>query len=203
MSKTLDILLKLPSYVLHPFWIPTYGIALLFYVYFNNLPTVYHVWAIVGTFVLTALIPLLISILYVRNTHDSLMMNERANRIAPFIYTCFCYSFWCYFMKNGLNLPHDIVAIGYGATLALCMMTFITFFWKISAHLICFGGIIGGVLTICCITRQFSVPFITILFFLAIWLCCSRTYMKSHTPEQLAVGFIIGLLATFSPSFFM
>ena len=100
-------------------------------------------------------------------------------------------------------MPSCVLAAAYGATLALAAMTIITLKWKISAHMICFGGITGSVLAICSVINIINVPFITTLFFIAILLCWSRTYMKAHTPEQLGAGFLLGVLSTYCPILFI
>ena len=199
MSRTADILCKLPSYLLHPFWMPTYAISILLLCCFSGLPSLYVTWAIVGTFIFTALIPLLISILYMRNTVQGLEMTDRHSRIAPYIYTVCCYTFWCYFLGNALQMPSYIFGTAIGATIALTILLLLTLKWKISAHMLCFGGIIGSTLAVCYSINIMPTMFITTLFALAMILAWSRTYMQAHTPEELGIGFLIGILCTYVP----
>ncbi len=202
--KTLsDILLRLPSYILHPFWMPTIAIYSFLKICFPQLTTLFYAWATIGTFILTALIPLLISMLYIQNTGDTLEMKERRTRIAPYFYTTACYVFWCYFLYNGLKMPNFVLAPAIGATIAILLLTLITLKWKLSAHMTCFGAITGAALSIyhsLSFQLTLSSPIIYILFITAIYLCCSRIYLKAHTDEQLAAGFLIGILCTYLPA---
>lgn len=200
MKHIAKILLHLPSYVLHPFWMPTLAMLTFLLTCFPNISTTFTTWAIVGTFISTGLIPLLISILYVRNTADTLEMTDRNSRIAPYIYTSVCYVFWCYFLSNGLSMPRFVMAPALGATVAIMAITLITIWWKISAHTTCFGGVIGAMLGICHTLQLLPVTLIITLFFIAVWLCWSRTYLKAHTPEELACGFLLGLSCTYFTS---
>ncbi len=200
MTTLTNILFKTPSYVFHPFWMPTYAVLLLLLVCFNGLPAIFITWTAVGTFVLTGLIPLLISILYVRNASDSLEMTDRNSRIAPYIYTSICYAFWCYFLSNGLSMPTFVMAPAIGATISLMLITIITIWWKISAHMTCMGGVIGSILGVCYNLNILSVSAFITIFFIAVWLAWSRTYMKAHTPEELACGFLLGIICTYAPA---
>ena len=200
MRTISNILLKLPSYIFHPFWMPTYAVLMLLFICFSDLPTIFITWTSIGTFILTGLIPLLISILYVRNTSDSLEMTDRNSRIAPYIYTTICYAFWCYFLSNALHMPSFVMAPAIGATIVLTLITIITIWWKISAHMTCMGGLIGSILGVCYNLNIISVALLITIFFIAVWLAWSRTYMKAHTPEELACGFLLGIICTYIPS---
>lgn len=71
----------------------------------------------------------------------------------------------------------------------------ITFFWKISAHMMSMGGLIGAVLTISYYVLGTN-PYVLfiILFILAGCLGTSRLILQRHTPAQVYIGFGAGLI---------
>ena len=151
MHTILNILSKTLSIVCYPLFIPSYGMALYMWAMLHRTPTLpsTYIWLnIIGTFVLTALIPIvLIIILWRQGRVSSLHITNPKERTVPYLYSTACFGFWCYFVSNTTHLPKVWLFIALGATVALLAVTIINRWWKISAHLTSMGGLLGGLIS--------------------------------------------------------
>ena len=121
-------------------------------------------------------------------------LTERRDRVFPFIIVFFCYVFLIYYFSLP-NIPLWFL-ITLSMPLALLIIAgIITFFWKISAHMMSMGGLIGAVLTISYYVLGTN-PYVLfiILFILAGCLGTSRLILQRHTPAQVYIGFGAGLI---------
>lgn len=205
MKQLLNILSKGVSILLYPLFIPTYGMVFFcaaFSVHFLPLPAVYWWVSVVGTLVLTCIIPLTAILLLIRRGSVSdLYIARSAQRTTPYIYTVCCFVFWCYFMFSALKVPTYLLLTAVGATIALILVTIINHWWKISAHLSSLGGLIGGVMSFClCTGIMPSMWLVICMFVLALLLMYARVYLNAHTSLQVVCGFLLGLLMTFLPN---
>ena len=205
MKRVLDILSLALGVICHPLWMPTYGILLFcaaFCRYQSSLPTAYWLIAVIGTFTLTAFIPLtLILVQIYRGTVKDLYIRDASERTATYMYSCVCYAFWCYFLLKVLPCPTVLFAIGLGATIALVAVLLINRKWKISAHLAGLGGLIGGVLAYCYNSHIYpSIGLVCGLLLLALLLMYARLYTNAHTSLQVVAGLLLGLIFTFVPT---
>jgi len=193
--------------ILHPLWMPTYGMLLFcaaFSTQFGALPITYWLIATITTFVITALIPLIIIIIQIaQGTVSDIYMRIAKQRTTVYIYSLVCYGAWCYFLSHVLHAPITLSLIGVGATVALFCVLMINMKWKISAHASGIGGLIGGVFAYYYSTASVSPALwlIAVLLFVAWLLMCSRIYLKAHTPTQVTAGFLLGGLLTFLPPY--
>lgn len=78
----------------------------------------------------------------------------------------------------------------------------INFFWKISAHMLGVGGLIGGVIAVCFNNKGYTpMVFLAIMFILAGLLAVCRLYLRANSAAQVYVGFIIGFVLAFASVF--
>lgn len=204
MSKLLHILSQACSIVLYPMLMPLYGMLLFFtstQTLLPLLPTAYIVIGIVGTMVLTLLIPVILLLYMWRKGYiDSLHMHDSKQRTTPYIYTLICYCFWAYFLHATLQLPIFMLLVAIGAIVALLIVTIINHWWKISAHLTGIGGLLGG---ICSFALNYSILPIYLIITalqLSLLLMYARLYLNAHTPLQVVCGFLLGLICTSIPT---
>lgn len=205
MRKLLDIVAKGLSILLYPLFVPTYGMLLFcatYSVYFYVLPSAYWWVSIVGTLLLTCIIPITAILLLIRRGSVSdLYMEQAAERTTPYIYAVFCFAFWCYFMYSALRVPTYILLTGIGAAVALIIVALVNRRWKISAHLSSLGGLVGGVMSFCMCTGIAPHIWLVIsILALSLLLMYARLYLNAHTPMQVVGGFLLGLVMTFIPN---
>jgi membrane-associated phospholipid phosphatase len=159
---------------------------------------------IIGTFVLTALIPIvLIIILWRQGRVSSLHITNPKERTIPYLYSTACFGFWCYFVSHTTHLPKVWLFIALGATVALLAVTIINRWWKISAHLTSMGGLLGGLISMGLYYNIVPTSLVIALLVLSLLLMYARLYLDAHTPMQVVCGYLLGILCTFIPNWIM
>lgn len=204
MHKLLHILAKNYSILLHPLLMPTYGMGLYcvaISLLHPELSIMYSIVAILGTMVLTLIIPASI-ILYLWKTKriTSLHIDNPQQRTAPYIYTIMAYGFWAYLVGKILHLPSFMLLVALGAIFALIIVTIVNLWWKISAHLTGIGGLLGGICSFALYYAQFPIGLMLVVTGISLFLMYARLYLDAHTPLQVVCGFLLGLLSTFIPN---
>ena len=204
MHKALHIVSMALSGLLHPLFMPTYGIVLFCLAFSQQvpLPPAYWLVACIGTFFMTALIPLSLMIFRrLRGEISDISISKAPERTPIYVYTIICYAFWCYFLFKVIHAPF-VSLIGVGATIALALVLFINTRWKISAHLTGLGGLFGGILAY---VYNYTLPLpmvtITIILGIALALMFARLYLNAHTSMQVVTGFLLGIIMTFTPTY--
>jgi hypothetical protein len=92
--------------------------------------------------------------------------------------------------------PQISIILG-GATVSLLIVAVVSLFWKISAHATGIGGTIGmltGLLIRFDESQLLDPVLVTIL--IAGWLLSARLHLNAHTPAQIGVGAICGVLVS-------
>jgi membrane-associated phospholipid phosphatase len=204
MQQIFNILSKVFSILLYPLFMPTYGMGLYMLAMHHrtpNLPNAYIWVAIVGTLVITALIPIvLLLILWKRGNISSLHIDNAKERTTPYVYSLICYGFWCYFVGVTLHMPLVWLVVAIGSTCALLAVTIINHWWKISAHLTGMGGLLGGICSLALYYSALPTTLIIITLTISLLLMYARLYMNAHTPAQVVAGYLLGILFTFIPN---
>ena len=204
MQQIFNILSKAFSILLYPLFMPTYGMGLYMLAMHHrtpNLPNAYIWVAIVGTLVITALIPIvLLLILWKRGNISSLHIDNAKERTTPYVYSLIWYGFWCYFVGVTLHMPLVWLVVAIGSTCALLAVTIINHWWKISAHLTGMGGLLGGICSLALYYSALPTTLIIITLTISLLLMYARLYMNAHTPAQVVAGYLLGILFTFIPN---
>lgn len=205
MRQFLDIVAKTLSVILYPLFVPTYGIALFCLAHAIHtgtpLPWIWTVIAVVGTFLLSCVLPITaIWILMRRGTVSDMQIENASERTMPYIYTIMGFGFWAYLMIAVLESPLYLSCIAVGAVFAICLVALINKYWKISAHLTGFGGLVGGIFCYCLgIGGIPTWTMLLVLFTLSWVLMWARLHLNAHTPAQVCTGWLLGISCTFIP----
>lgn len=204
MNSLFNIVSKALSIILYPLFVPTYGIALFCLAYAHQvayMPPVWVIIAIVGTLMLTCLLPMsAIWMLIRRGAIKDIQIADAKQRTMPYLYATVGFGCWAYLLIAILHVPVYIGLVGVGATMAIGLVFIINRRWKISAHLTGFGGLIGGLLS-----YYLGVGAIPSMGMLCLWLgtalllMYARLYLNAHTSAQVSTGFLLGLSCTFIP----
>lgn len=190
---------RIISIILHPLFMGMYAVGLLFvYTDFKFVFANQILFFLAPFFILTFLIPanalFLLKKAHLIKDYD---LKDRKERFLPFLIIFCCYALlFYYFYQAGLYVWFLSLLL---APLFLLIITaIISTFWKISAHMMGIGGLIGGVLSVCYNVKGLNPFFLfIILFILAGCLGVSRLILKRHTPAQVYTGFVIGLAVTY------
>ncbi|MCK4663428.1 MAG: hypothetical protein KAT68_11220 [Bacteroidales bacterium] len=201
MFKTLA---NIASYFFHPLLIPTFGLIIIFNsgtylscMSFEGQRAIYFI-VFITTFILPlSVIPFFIYLNVIKN----IFIDNNKERIIPLVVTFIFYMF-SYYILNNIDVPKVIQIFILSAAITILIATIITYFWKISTHMIGVGGLIGVVLIIT-FRLMVNVDIITILLILiAGFVGTSRLYLKAHNSAQVYTGFALGLFTVCSTFYF-
>ena len=135
------------SGMFHPLLMVTYGVVLaLTFTYLAIYPPAMKLLLAGGAFLSTAVIPGAFIFMMVKNgAAVDMELSDRHERVVP--YLIFITSIMvCAFYMYKMMLPFWFISLLLGACVALIMALLINFFWKISAHAIGTGGLLGGIM---------------------------------------------------------
>jgi hypothetical protein len=186
---------RLLSVLLHPVWMLTWVLAVCFHV--DPWLTIGFApegkWLLLGTvFVMTALFPLTSTLMMRRSGLVSgLELPSPQERIPVYILTLIYYCLCYYLMWRVPNDPLTMSVI-LGAGLSLFFTLVITFWWKISLHMVGMGGLVGALLAMT-VLHEVVIPFwISGAFVLTGALASARLFESDHTPAQVYTGALLG-----------
>ena len=129
-------------------------------------------------------------------------MNTKEERHTPYFFTTLLYISTTYLIQK-MGLPIIINLLFIGATLAITLTMLINFKWKISAHMVGIGGLVGASLSIY-YNLDFGINFYLITCILVAGLVgFARLKMNAHSVAQVYAGFVLGVLSQVGLWFFM
>lgn len=189
------------SGMFHPLLMITYGVVMaVTFTYLSIYPPAMKLLLAGGAFLSTAVVPGLFIYLMVRNgAAVDLELSDRKERVVP--YLIFITSILvCIFYMYKMMVPFWLIALLAGAAVALLLALVINFYWKISAHTLAIGGLLGGIMGVSRI--QMINPYIGFICVILIagLVGMSRIFLKRHTPMQVYAGFGLGFICTFMAS---
>lgn len=190
------------SYIFHPVFLPTGGLVLIFsmnsYIA-HTTPFEKQLFLTIWIFLNTALIPFLFTaVLRWRNLISSVQLHTREDRIVPFAFTLVFYlaNYW---MLRDIPMPAVIYSLFLGSSAAAGVALIITFFTKVSIHMIGMGGLTASIYGV---AQLYHLPIIGLVMasIIASGLVASARYiLESHSLKQIYLGWLIGFLAVYAP----
>jgi glycine cleavage system H protein len=141
---------KWVSGILHPLLLPFFGILLLFQVgTLAMYPTTYKLYILILILLNTGLLPGLI-ILYLskKGIVSDLDVSDRKQRVLPYIIIFVLYLLMVLLLTK-TSLPWFVVKLYMGSLLSIVVSFIITLKWKISAHTMAYGCLVGGSFIVC------------------------------------------------------
>ena len=179
---------------------PTYGFSLIFFTdnYISTFtPLTLRITITCITFVFTFILPAINALILLKTGRiNSLQMETRKERVLPYFSTAL-YFFALFYLFHTARFPAFLNIIILAAGISILIGLLINFKWKISAHSIAIGGIIGAVMGI---SRRLMIDFHLILMILL--LCAgfvgfARLKLNAHSPAQVYAGYLLGFLVEF------
>jgi len=149
---------------------------------------------IIIVFINTCVAPLL-SILFLKRIGmiSDIMLDERADRIYPVLITTLFYFFTWYLFRQA-NLPSLMIYFIVSATILTLIGFVITFYWKISIHMMSMGGFTGFLIAVSMALR-YDLPLLIIASILISgFLGTARIKLNAHNPPQVYAGYLTGVL---------
>jgi hypothetical protein len=193
--KVLKNISTLISALLHPFFLPTIALFILFalntHVSFAITPKGKQ-FILILVFFNTAIVPMLIVLLLKRmRIISSLSLRERKDRVAPLLLGATFYVI-NYFLLLRLAL-HPLINFYFaGATIVVIAALLITLRWKISIHMLSMGAISGLFISLGLILPNDVTFYIAASFILSGIVGSARLTLKAHHPSHIFAGYIVG-----------
>ncbi|MCV9388623.1 phosphatase PAP2 family protein [Reichenbachiella ulvae] len=151
-------------------------------------------------FITTFIIPIIsISILRVSGSISSLKMENREERIVPFVFITLFYGMTTYLFIFKVGVNELVTVVFVSTTLLIVILTVITSVFKISIHAAGMSGVCGYLLCLCWKNpgSDLLYPFI-VLVVLAGCVMAARLHLNAHRPVEILAGSLIGLTTCFS-----
>ena len=199
MNKSLA---KAISILFHPAIYPIIGIFIIL----RHLPYHYSrqivVLSIAMVFIGTYLIPVLVGLLLFRlRLINSLMMTDAKDRKWPYAFGALSFLFTAHFIYRAELASEAYLFLLGSAAVILFHLSLLNFF-KPSAHMAGIGGFLALLMAVSAKYSLNVLPFIVLLFLLAGLIASARLSLEAHTPRELWIGFISGLVIVFSMIYF-
>ena len=187
---------KIISVILHPMFMPVYGILILFNsgTFLSYLPKSVKNIVLIIIAVNTIILPLSVVPLYLsQKIIKSIHMVTSRERIIPLVMNSLFF-YLGFYLLNRLQVP-ELIKIYVLASFSVVVVTLlVSLKWKISIHMIGIGGLTGAIISI---SWHLGVDMKAV--WMGLILCSgligfARLELNKHTPAQVYSGFFIGLL---------
>lgn len=191
---------NLVSYLLHPIFIPLYMVLYLLNsgIYFSLFLTVEARLILITTFLVTTiLVPLLIIyVLYRKKIIQSFFLVTKEERIYPLLIISVFY-YLTYYLLKGIHVSFILSYYMLGATFLSILALIITFYMRISLHLLGIGGIAGMMAGLSAnISLNLFIPILLVLLLSGLT-GFARLKVDSHKPVEIYTGFLVGSAVMF------
>ncbi|MCK5079299.1 MAG: hypothetical protein KAR09_05120 [Bacteroidales bacterium] len=193
-------LAKVISVIFHPLLIPTYLIAVLINlnVFFALMIPDEAKWKIIILVLITsAIFPLIILYgMYRLKLVKSLLIDSREERLYPYIATSIFFFVSCYMIWQ-INISPVYYYCLLGASILAVLTLLINIFWKISAHTVSMGGVLGILIGLQTVLLIDIMWLIVIIILISGIVGFARLRAGTHTQAQIYTGYILGFFGTF------
>jgi membrane-associated phospholipid phosphatase len=123
---------------------------------------------------------------------QSMTLEDRKERFFPFLLTTFLYTSLSYMLFTR-HIFHLLAVVFAGVAFCMAVVTFISRYWKISAHSTGIAGTVGFLLGVYLKFGETELFYpILIAIFLTGLLMSARLYLNQHTLLQVFAGGILG-----------
>ena len=183
------------SYVFHPIFITVYAALFYFFsntTYYTNLEKLFVIFQIV---IITILLPILIFfVLRSLGQINSMMVADISQRKIPLVIHCFLTILLIRKSITLENFPefHFFFLGGLMSTIIALVLLFIK--TKASLHMVAISALTVFVIGLSIHNQIFNGYWIAFLVLMNGFVASSRLEMKAHTPRELIIGFIWGII---------
>ncbi len=191
-----DTLARVISVIFHPLFMPVYGLLIVFsaptlfgYLPFQVKKLLLLIIAINNVLLPFSLMPFFIH----RNIISSWTIENRRERVIPLLLTTLLYSATSFIIFR-LPIPLFLKTFIFSTFFISIVVTVINFWWKISLHSTGAGAIIALVLILSFRMYTPLTGYLLISVIAAGLVLSSRLRLNYHSPLQVWLGFLSGLL---------
>ncbi len=149
---------------------------------------------VVLVFMMSFLLPVInIYILYKLKRLPSLLLSERRDRGFPYLITSLFYFALVYLLLD-VNIWNTLKLFLFGGGLAIVLTALINSRYKISAHMVGLGGLLGVIISVSFLLKLDLTFLYIILVLIAGAVASARMYLGEHSYGELFSGFTLGVV---------
>jgi membrane-associated phospholipid phosphatase len=193
--KTLKKILPLFSYLFHPIFIPVYAALFYFFVNDSYYTSPEKYFALFQIVIITILLPILFFfVLRTAGQVDSIMISEISQRKIPLVIQCFLSIL---LVRKSITLDHfpEFHFFFLGGLMSTVVSLLLLFFkTKASLHMIAISAFTVFVIGLSIHNQTRNINGIAFLILINGIVASSRLQMKAHTPKELIIGFLLGVI---------
>jgi len=186
---------KILSVIFHPLLIPTYIIAVLINlnVFFALIiPYDAKIKIIFLVLITSAIFPVITLYgMFRLGLIKDLIMERKEDRIYPYVASSL-FLFLSYYLIYEVNISPVYYYCLLGASILAVITLFVNFIWKISAHTVSMGAILGAFIGFHNVLMIDLLWLIVVSIFLAGLIGFARLRAGNHTQAQIYAGYILG-----------
>lgn len=190
-----DRFARLLTIVFHPLFVPFYMLMLLLNVntFFAMLiPVKAKLVLTAMVFLTTILLPLfIVFLLYRMKVVKSFYLKSREERIYPLLATAVFY-YLTYFLLKRFSISFIFSYYMLGSTFLTILAMIISFYRKISLHMIGIGGMVGLLMGLSLSLNLDLTWFVVAAILLGGFIGFARIQSNSHKPSEIYSGFLVG-----------
>lgn len=188
------------SYLMHPLLVPLYILALLLYGNSFLSPGLSYSFklTLIGLICLTTILfpHLFIYLLYRKKLVHSLFLETSEERIYPLLIIAIFY-YLTYYLLKGIRISPVFSYYMLGATFLAILALIITFYSKISLHMLGAGGMTGLILGLAFNLSNGICYFLVGTILVSGITGFARLKVNSHKPSEIYAGFLVGAIVMF------
>ncbi len=195
--KIQRIFSQIISVLFHPLLMPTFGIFLIF----NSIAILsynaqYVILLVVAS--TTFVLPLtMLPFFAYKKIVNNVKMDTAKERILPLAVTVIFFLFSFYILYARLSPPRAVLTFILASVISVSITLIVTLKYKISAHMVGVGGIIGLLIVLSLKYMIDLQHWIMIMFVISGVVAYARLRLNAHTPMQVVFGFLTGLFVVF------
>src|SRR6266542_262528 len=172
------------SFIFHPLLMPALGVYIILNsgTYAAFMPPGYKNIILIVVLTCTFGLPLaFVPLIYYRKLTTSLELKQNQERTIPLIVTT-SFFFLSFYLLRRMGVPVLIQSFLLACTFAVSLSIFITMKWKISAHMIGIGGIVGLIISLSVLYSANMMLYLLLAVLMSGFIGFSRLSLNAHTP---------------------
>ncbi len=194
-EKTIIYGARLVSMLFTPFYLPLFGVIILFTLsHLALLPIEYRLQVVALIYLFTILLPTWLIHFYRQHQGWTLIeLGHRERRVVPYIISILCY-LSCVWILTWLNVFHFVSSIVMTALMVQIVCAIINVWWKVSTHSAAIGGMGGALLVFAEIFTFNPIWWFSLTLLVAGLLGSARIILRQHSLGQVVAGFGVGFV---------
>ena len=185
------------SVLFHPLLVPSYFLLILFQLPFYSMPGIslkVKTMSLLFVFVLTFVLPVLATAgMWFLKLIDSFEMPHRNERVLPIIAIAVFFYITFYSLKQ-LAVFQLMTIFMLGSVVLVLVGLVFNYFYKISQHMMAWGGCTGALMAMGFILHLSLFPWIFGAILISGITGYARLKTESHTPFEVYSGYLLGVL---------